>query len=676
MWFIAVLGGLIAAADIPGTNAYLQGTESYRAEKYDEAIRAFEIVRAESPTLRPWANVRIGMCLDGQNKDDGAAGIYQAIISGEPGPWKAMARGKMSALASEREDYGLIVEHLSGFERVAPAPWWMDRYLWQFSEAVLNRPGDRRAGYSFFRETVEDTWYIKPRLDAARFLVRSPAPLDQSTALLGMLRSSAYTDVRKRLPNVTVTLSDEENRDVFLRTLAAQLTDNESANDAGAIAIARRHASNPAARFLVAYAARLQASRKAFARAESLSTELAKMAPDSREAGETLWWLGNALERAEKVDDAKRVHAMLPARCKDHFRADDALMRLGEIYLAEGAHKKGLQYLVQLGREYPESRFRAHAYYICATHKSVQGDKTMQRSFFDAAAKNNLGKFYAHRSLRRIHQIDGVATPVNLEVDGANPILSPFPDLAKPLPDLPEPLEAATEYRRLRFFGQHGLEESEWEALPLLLSVSTAENPEAHFRIMAEAGLAHTALQFAADTGWGVDKSTGEKSVERLRLEYPRAYWPEVTALCKPLGLDPYLILSVARQESTFRPNLTSHAGASGVMQLMPSTAKWLAKADPNIETRHVANLESPVNSLRLGTFYVLRMLERSNGNLVDTLASYNGGPGNRDKWRKRFPNHDLDEFVEAIPFEETKSYVKKVLGNYAAYRSLYAPVS
>jgi len=108
----------------------------------------------------------------------------------------------------------------------------------------------------------------------------------------------------------------------------------------------------------------------------------------------------------------------------------------------------------------------------------------------------------------------------------------------------------------------------------------------------------------------------------------------------------------------------------------MPPTAKWLADVDPNIDKTHVANLESPVNSLRLGAFYLRRMLDRSNGNLVDTLASYNGGPGNRDKWRKRFPNHDLDAFVHAIPFEETKTYVQKVLGNYAAYRSLYEPAS
>jgi soluble lytic murein transglycosylase len=146
--------------------------------------------------------------------------------------------------------------------------------------------------------------------------------------------------------------------------------------------------------------------------------------------------------------------------------------------------------------------------------------------------------------------------------------------------------------------------------------------------------------------------------------------------MAKQTGLDPYFILSIARQESTFRPNLTSRSGASGVMQLMPATAKWMADVDPNIEPVHVANLESPVNSLRLGAWYLQRMVERSNGNLIDAAASYNGGPGNRDKWRAKYRNLDLDAFVEAIPIDETRDYVQKVLGNYAAYRSLYPPAS
>ena len=674
MWLAVVLSGLVTSVALPGEAAYLRGCDAYRAENYTAAIEAFDTVLQEDPELAEWAKVRIAMCLAAK-KDVGPANeILQGVLAGEPGPWKAMARGRIAKMAAEQKDFAAIAETLSGFEQVAPAPWWMDSYLWLFGEAVLNRPGDRTAGYSFFRDTVETTWYIRPRLDAARFLVQSPAPLDQGVALLGMLRSSAYSDVRDNLPKITASLTDERDQNYLLAALCDQLLDNDTANDAAAIAIIRRHTSDPGARFVIAYASRLQASRKQFARAESLCDELVDMAPESREAGETLWWLGNTLERADKIADAKRVYLRLPERCPTHFRADDGLKRLGDLHLEEGDEKKGLEYLLRLGREYPESRFRDEAYYTCATHKSNRENPDVQRLFFAAAAKDNLGMFYAHRSLYRLQQLEGKESPVNLRVDGVTPVLMPFPDMALPIPQLPETLQNAVEYQRLHFFGRNGLEESEWEVLPLLLALSSVEDKAPHFRAMSEAGLAHTALQFATHTNWGVDEK-GVKSMDRLRLEYPRAYWTEVKALAREVGIDPYLILAVARQESTFRPNLTSHAGASGVMQLMPATANWLAKVDPNISTSHVANLESPVNSLRLGGFYIHRMFERSDGNLVDTLASYNGGPGNRDKWRKRFPNYELDEFVEAIPFEETKSYVKKVLGNYAAYRSLYEPV-
>ncbi|HEX73202.1 MAG TPA: tail length tape measure protein, partial [Candidatus Hydrogenedentes bacterium] len=115
-------------------------------------------------------------------------------------------------------------------------------------------------------------------------------------------------------------------------------------------------------------------------------------------------------------------------------------------------------------------------------------------------------------------------------------------------------------------------------------------------------------------------------------------------------------------------------AGATGVMQIMPATGRWLADVDANIPADYAGNLESARHSIRMGAFYLRRMLRRSDNNIIFALASYNAGPGNCDKWRKRFPNLGMEEFVEAIPFSETRDYVKKVLGNYAAYYSLYPP--
>lgn len=226
-------------------------------------------------------------------------------------------------------------------------------------------------------------------------------------------------------------------------------------------------------------------------------------------------------------------------------------------------------------------------------------------------------------------------------------------------------------FARLRFFAFNGYPEAEWESLSLTESIADHANPELIYRGIGEGGTSYSAMEWAFEKDFGVGED-GSISVERWRIRYPRPYWEYVTALAKEFDLDPYLILSIARQESTYRPSLTSHAGAKGLMQLMPSTAKWLADVDENVSQTNAARLDMPKHSLRMGTAYFKRMLDRSDGNIIYALASYNAGPGNCDKWRKRNPQHTMDEFVEDIPFPETQNYVKRILAHYATYKSIY----
>lgn len=671
MFASLIVGSLSVLANLAGEPTYLQGYESFRTANYGKALAAFQACEAD-PVLGPWASVRVGMTLAAQKNLPAAEAAYRKVLDGPAGPWQDMARGHLAQLAAERRDNDGVLANLSGFERVTPTPWWMESYLWQFSEAALTRPAEAGSRLDFLRGTIENTNYIKQRLDASRLLIQSPTRQDQALALLGLLRASAYTDLKEKLPTAPVSLPAAAGS-IPVSVLAGQLYDPDPANDAAVLALLREHSGDPAAHFVAAYATRILTQKKNYTGAENLCNFLVELAPETRDAGETVWYLGGVLEKQGKLADATRVYELLPSRCKTHFRADDALYQLGQLYLKQGDAAKGMEYLVRLGREFPESRFRSQAYYKCATNPATGSDAELAKLYYTAAAQDGMGYYYAHRALARLQESEKPtgATAVNLRVDGANPVLLPFGGFLEELPPLPAPMMAEPAFQRLSYFGKHGMEESEWEAVSLLRDMAGHEDKEARFRAISEAGLAHTALQFAMHEGWGVDAS-GKRSTARLRLEYPRAYWTEVQAMAKETGLDPYFILSIARQESTFRPNLTSRSGASGVMQLMPATAKWLAEVDPNIEKVHVTNLESPVNSLRLGSWYLHRMVERSNGNLIDAAASYNGGPGNRDKWRAQFRGLDLDAFVDAIPIDETRDYVEKVLGNYAAYRSLY----
>ena len=96
------------------------------------------------------------------------------------------------------------------------------------------------------------------------------------------------------------------------------------------------------------------------------------------------------------------------------------------------------------------------------------------------------------------------------------------------------------------------------------------------------------------------------------RLLYPRVYWPLVQEVAAETGLDPYLLLAVAKQESTFRARIQSTAGATGVMQLMPATAQWLGEVESGIGAKEASDLYSARNSLRLGAYYLQRLLKNT----------------------------------------------------------------
>jgi len=157
---------------------------------------------------------------------------------------------------------------------------------------------------------------------------------------------------------------------------------------------------------------------------------------------------------------------------------------------------------------------------------------------------------------------------------------------------------------------------------------------------------------------------------------YPQAFWPEVSQLAQTRGLNPYLVLSLIRQESAFNPAAVSSAGARGLMQLMPATAQELL-AKLKLPQESAAQLHDPQLSITLGTHYFAGLMQRYQGNLVLALAGYNAGPARASRWREQWSGLPTDEFIERIPLDETRTYVKLILRNLMMYERLYkAPPS
>jgi Transglycosylase SLT domain len=151
---------------------------------------------------------------------------------------------------------------------------------------------------------------------------------------------------------------------------------------------------------------------------------------------------------------------------------------------------------------------------------------------------------------------------------------------------------------------------------------------------------------------------------------FPRPHWGVVERLAAEHQMDPYFIFAIMREESRFFSSAYSTAGAKGLMQLMPSTARQVAQRNGLAYDEEL--LHTPEFNIPIGTMYLKRVLERFDGNPVYAAAAYNAGPSNVQRWVKRYGSLPLDEFVERIPFGETQRYVKRVFLSYQTYSKLY----
>jgi soluble lytic murein transglycosylase len=152
---------------------------------------------------------------------------------------------------------------------------------------------------------------------------------------------------------------------------------------------------------------------------------------------------------------------------------------------------------------------------------------------------------------------------------------------------------------------------------------------------------------------------------------FPKAYWPDLRKYSELNGLDPYLVASLIRQESEFNAAAISRANAVGLMQLLPKTGKTVAR-QVKLKGYSAPQLYTPAVNLELGTRYFKEMVDKYNGQFEYALAAYNAGTDRVGDWLGQGHYRDAQEFVESIPFTETREYVQAILRNANVYRQLY----
>jgi soluble lytic murein transglycosylase len=156
------------------------------------------------------------------------------------------------------------------------------------------------------------------------------------------------------------------------------------------------------------------------------------------------------------------------------------------------------------------------------------------------------------------------------------------------------------------------------------------------------------------------------------RLAFPFPFRGAIEEYSRQQGLDPFLVAALIRQESEFNIRSISPAKAYGLMQVLPSTGRQLARHF-GIRRFNAAELLTADRNIQLGTYFFRTLLDASGGEPEIALASYNAGPGRSSVWRTWGPFHEPAEFTEVVPFHETRGYIQIVLRNADMYRRLYA---
>lgn len=202
--------------------------------------------------------------------------------------------------------------------------------------------------------------------------------------------------------------------------------------------------------------------------------------------------------------------------------------------------------------------------------------------------------------------------------------------------------------RELYFVGQDGRGRSEWDAFVRYLS----DDEKLQAAILANRWGWHSrAIATAASLG----------EYDDLSLRYPLPFRESFERSSADASISTTWAYGIARSESLFMRDVRSHAGAIGLMQLMPATGREVAK-EIKLPYSGLTTLTNPDHNIRLGTTYLGMMAERYNGNRIPATAAYNAGPHRVDRWLPEDGDIDARIWIENIPFNETRKYVKRVL--------------
>jgi len=418
------------------------------------------------------------------------------------------------------------------------------------------------------------------------------------------------------------------------------------------------------------------------------------------------FWRARSLARAGRVESSLEAFARLAAGPDRELAArarflSGTLLEDTDLNAAEASYR-------QVAEQAPAAEQRSAARWRLVWLAWRRGDFEAAASGLEAyaadapdAAERMRGRYWLGRALGRLgrsegrEQLDQIAGAEPLSYYGwraasllpadepaavaAAPALAgalataALPDVA-PLPEAPPtaPLPEVA-LRRIQILLEGGLDERATHEIRRLGSAANTQPARLVLaQLLLEAGRFHLAqrLVLTSDTGALVRRPpAGEEAF--WWLAWPTAYDGSVERAAHANGIEPALVYAIMREESGYQPDALSVAGARGLTQIMPDTGRRLA-SDLGATAFDPAELFVPERNLELGAFYLSQLVGRFGGRFSAAIASYNAGPEAVARWLAADAAREDDEWVESIPYDQTRGYVKRVLRSVHVYRTLY----
>lgn len=542
-------------------------------------------------------------------------------------------------------------------------PPGMDRVrAWRHAAQVLEATGDVAGAVRAWKRIVIDEPDAHAVSEARAALVRLGASLTVEETLARAERLNArarYVETIAELSALTPGTGANETRRLHILGRALFYARNRYAEAHTVLRAAAEREDNPDRdedAFL---------SARALARAnrdDEAVTEYDRVARAVHghwgdEAAFRAAWI---VARQNRVEQAvERFRAILRERtsARAQLRAE-AAWELGWILYNNGRFAEAIEALERSSELATSSLERGRGTYWAAMARWRSGDRDgAVRTFQRLVAERPL-TWYALLAQSRLR--------------GLNVVVSPPADPAprRPAPVVPLP-ENVRWLRALGFEREGGaLLAAQEDQLRAHLPRERAD--EALGLLYLEMGEAHRAYALAQRHGAGLDHEPTPETRWVWDCAYPRPYAHWVEAAEDRAGLPRHYLYAIMRQESAFNPRDVSNARAIGLLQMIPPTTRRVAQ-ELGIEYREELLFE-PEYNIRVGGHYIGRLFAQYRGVLPRAVGAFNAGPGAMNRWVERWASLETDAFVENIPYDETRTYVRRVLQNLARYRYLYGP--